>query len=1184
MKFNKEIALTIMLFFIVPIFLSADIHSNETSQSSDTNFHSTYYEENSRCFEPKSKIYLPESYYSSTEEPSPESVINTGTLNPTIVEQVGYQNIGDFVARTDTGINLLQEFPIDDENGWQASIAEIDIWNLNRLYIQNGTVDEGYPGINVNPSGNVTYHPLGWDAYSNDTTAYTDDAQLAGYDVSNGGYVIVESQGGKVGQQAFGHAAGTRIVWSQLVYNNPYTEDFILNFDYFYLRGPIDGLTGLHDITGNCSIVIFINGANVWNMSLLLLTQRGTWLNTGDIPISVPGLPSVFLFELGLIIDESMVLNKEYDYDGDPLHLPDGIVNAYSITAYIDDIILTGVMSPEFDQLEFQMNIGDFSSPITGSLGVGNSSITNPDYWTTGPVSLVISANTSVIFEYNARLFCHRFLNSSWTNDIHEKGVHYSISYDESAELDIFTYLGFIGVYDELQLRIYCPVDWQNFTVYNSFLNDVTSSCYIESGYVLIPTILLGVLGWWQIHCQSPNYAGHATIERYDDVLPGYIEETEFRSDDNARLSVYIENSGTEPHLSDPVNFTWVMPDSSIWHESSTTSNLVGSADSSSITFGPTNTTAGYWGILYLWTNGTELAYSCALFTLKHEATLELVYSDLGTVVGQPVTVVLRFYDIENGQFILNDGTEIIGTWAAGNVIFEPNVVKNWWQADFDTLLVGAGDFEVSIVSLAPYFETSPLIVTITSQYLTILDTPNGPLQPLIYGHEYSFNFVYKIDYDESGVDDALVEVLEEGSDWVTVTNTGNGHYNVSLIPLGIGDYGIRLQFSKEGYENQTHYLSFLVNKVPIKVNFLTLLSGPELGPLLIEIEVLEVDTNQPVIGANVTLNILSKGGVLYASETMVEEADGIYSTTIIMPIAGGVTHSAIIFVQKDNYELTQIFSDTLVPTVDTNARLVQAIMNYSTQIAFMVGVVGIVAGGQKYYSRKRLAKQAKARVIKARFTDANNLLGIIVLHKLSGVPIYSKILKGGLEEGMLSAFITAIMHFRSEFEVIGSTDDYKILPISDIVRAVPTQNLVCAFITITSASLGQETRMISFTRAIGMMLDEALAQRPTKVADAKTVKTLEWLFDDFVDGALLRDYQIGEKQLPKHLRCIEEVMKLDSSAETFKLINLLRLLESCGIHEDDAYILIMEALELEYILPIYHYNEDSSVDESSSS
>jgi hypothetical protein len=602
----------------------------------------------------------------------------------------------------------------------------------------------------------------------------------------------------------------------------------------------------------------------------------------------------------------------------------------------------------------------------------------------------------------------------------------------------------------------------------------------------------------------------------------------------------------------------------------------LGSSVSNSVIFGGTNTTAGVWSVFYLWSNGTEIAFGFAEFTLHHQASLELIFSDtLATVVGQPVTVVLRFQDSETGQYLLNDGASVVGQWAGPDVVFVADVVNNWWQADFDTSLVGAGRFTVSLVSAAPYFETVPLEITISSHFLTTLDAPTGPLTPLIYGRQYSFDYFFSMSYNGTGIVGATVEVTEEGSEWTSVENIGNGHYNLTLVPMESSDYSIRIRFSKVGYENQTHVLSFLVNDVEIEVDTISTLVGAELSPFSIEVQIVESDTRNVVTGANVTLAVYRPGDLLYYDTLMEEDSPGVYTTSIPMPGAESGTYTVRISIQKDHHEMVQDFSATLVPLIDTNMRVLQTLMTYSWQIGIIATFAIAAVAGQRVRSRRRREKHASAVAIKNRFGDANNILGFLILHKLSGVPIYSKVFKGGFEEWMLSAFISAIMHFREEIDSNSASETYKLIPISEVIRTVPTGNLICAFITVTPPSVEQETKMVNYSRAIGMMLDESLAMQSAKVIDAKTSKTFEWLFDDLMDGILIRTYQTGVKKFPKELRFIEKAIPLEEKDGSLNLARLVRLLVSTEVSEDDVYIRILRAIEDEYILPVYPYNED---------
>ncbi|MGY5856336.1 MAG: hypothetical protein RTS72_07025 [Candidatus Thorarchaeota archaeon] len=1090
-----------------------------------------------------------------------------GNLDPVQVEQSGYSSTGNISARTDTMLNTEQTLSIDGDHNWVASAANVDLWNLNKMYVENGTLEVGTPGVNIDPTGSVPFHPLGWDA--NSTTADVVQTQVASYSLGTESYVTVENQGTPTGpapDRDYLHTMGTNVSWTQDIVNTPFTEDFILRFKYFYFRGPIGDV-----FAGNCSIMVYVDGSLAWRMSLLVVEQRGVWFDSGDIIVSRSGIGSSFKIEIGLSIDETMVLDPNTDYDIDGYL--DGIQNTFYITTFFDDISLISASPPDCDEVGLEFSVNGSTSQITGALGTGFGQIVNQSYWNTTSLSFLIFSNTSVSFEYNVRLLNHRFLDSSYTTDTLSTGVAYTIDSGKSGRLELFTYLGFLGIYEELTLNIYHASDWEKFTVYNPFLSNVTSYCALGAQSISIPESILDSLGWWKITCDAPNYASSAVVERYDS---GWVNESIFHSDDNARLSVSLGTGIDTPVLSDPVNFTWALSNCTTWYESSTTSGFDGNTSSSTVTFGPTNTTAGMWGVRYLWSNGTELAYDCAIFALHHTAILESVYSDPPEIpVGQLVSVFLRFLDAENGLYILNDGASVVGNWSGSDVEFVPDIVKNWWQADFDTALVGAGDFTISIVSAAPYFETIPLVITVKSQFETNLDPPSGPLTPLVYGREYSYDFFYSMSYNGTGIDGANVNITEAGSEWTSISNTGNGHYDLTISPMATGDYNIRITLSKEGYKTQSHVLSFLVDHVPVEVESISDLVALEQTPLDVEVHIIESDTGNSVTGANVTLGVYRPGGVIYFYSEMEETSAGTYTLTVPMPPSESGTYTVRISVEKTNHEMVQSFSAALVPMFDSNIRIMQTLLRYSWQIGIgVIIIVGVVAG-QRSRTRKNRKKHSTAMEIKNRFDDANNVLGFLVLHKMSGVPIYSKIFKGGFEEGMLSAFISAIMHFRAELETGGEPDPYTIIPISEVIRTVPTENLICAFITVTPPSVEQEARMKSYARAIGMMFDATLAEQSVRVLDAKASKTFEWMFDDFMDGILIRKYQVGEKKFPKRLKFIENTIPIEATDGVFNLVRLVRLLTSSGLSEDEVYLRVLETIEGEYIQPVYPYNSE---------
>ena len=84
-----------------------------------------------------------------------------GVLDPVTVEQRGYSSTGNVSARTDTSSNTQQNLAIDTAHEWIGSQVKADVWNLARLYVVNGTFNEGHPGYTVNPNGTLVNCPLG---------------------------------------------------------------------------------------------------------------------------------------------------------------------------------------------------------------------------------------------------------------------------------------------------------------------------------------------------------------------------------------------------------------------------------------------------------------------------------------------------------------------------------------------------------------------------------------------------------------------------------------------------------------------------------------------------------------------------------------------------------------------------------------------------------------------------------------------------------------------------------------------------------------------------------------------------------------------------------------------------------------------------------------------------------------
>jgi hypothetical protein len=265
------------------------------------------------------------------------------------------------------------------------------------------------------------------------------------------------------------------VMWKQSIQRVSTVEDFILSFDYLYSKGPLGG------VVGNCSLHILINSTSIWNQSLLVLPSRGVWYNTGDIALNIPSGGTQFNLSVGLVIDEDLFL----DY---------GILgteNSANITAFLDNISLTGIAPPSPAEVDLGVNVGGIPSQLTGAAEIGSAIVTNVNHWKTHPLSVEFSANSSISFMYNITVLNHRFTNSTWTTNINNEGVFYSAEVGAASELEMFTYIGFLADYQNLTLQATFPIDWSNITIFDPFLADVTVQCTIGTGYLEIPGNLL---------------------------------------------------------------------------------------------------------------------------------------------------------------------------------------------------------------------------------------------------------------------------------------------------------------------------------------------------------------------------------------------------------------------------------------------------------------------------------------------------------------------------------------------------------------------------------------------------------------------------------------------------------------------------------------------------------------------
>ncbi len=1270
---------------------------------------------------------------------------NEGVLNPIRIRQSGYQTTDLARGNTDAGIGTTKNITIDEANGWFVNNTAVAVSNLKRLYCFNGTFENG-----TDP----------WTTYSIDGGSNT---QLHSYD-SSGGYIVCRNMGqyNPAGGGSYTHSQGSEVGWEQVLNNSPASLNFKLEFDFRYPTGPIDP-DGDDTFDGDVGVFWELDSDNFWEgwyWPMQNLDSRETWYSVTHEFDPLIVADSTLTLRVGLYIGAGNVRVYNLDYDDDPLGELDGWDNAQNVTVYIDNVEFTSTTAPGFEDVDLTFHAEGLSSSITGT-GTGTATITNPSLWTVDPLEVQITANASVIFTYSITTLFHRYINSSWTTDLSKEGVQYSVTAGQSPDLSLFTYVTPSAEYDDVTLDLLYPKDWENATVLDPLSIDITSNCVVSPGRIHVPNSEMSRSGWWEVDLQSPNYARNVSIQVQDGGTGEWSENSLFRSGNVTRTQVEIGTQSSTPAQGDPVNVTWVMPDESIWALDAIMAMTNGMVNSSSLTLAGTNTTAGQWQVEAAWTNGTEIAFDISSFDMYHTATITPHQASVDADAGQLITNMVYFVDIDTGDYLMDDSASIEGNWSASTIVFTPNLVKNWWEADFDTSLLSSGRYVIVVNASRPYFENVSCQFVITSTYRTdfqLTSVGGIPVEAGLYevvtvdvryeieggsgidgatismdysgpgggltllgqsssgSGDYSVNMSSSIsgtytitltgskDYHHNESDTFTLIVGEIGTDlsltngtadftslgtayrlvlryanstdyglasadlevvdvtpstgliYDNATYSGNGYYSIlldstsartftlviranltnhetqyatftitvseipsvlvvdastarisvgqnhtiqflfqddqsnglesaiiyalsppdevlvdSFIELSGGYYSITVESPQTGvyqmafrahlddYQDSTVGFTLIVGYVTMRISDVQGLTSIEGQDVELRVRVVDADTGDPIVGATVQYLIII-GTQVGTLTGMVEVSPGVYTANIVMP-SFGYNSTIRILVSLDDHELQGGVFEARMTPLESEAAALGRTLQRVFPFALLAAVAAVGLAGRRTYIGRERERNLEATIVKRRFDAVQSLIGVIVLHKHTGIPIFSKMVKGGIDGMLVSGFITAITNFRTEFKV--DQEEGAITPISDIIRTVATENLICAFISLSSPSVSQELRMIEFAETVGFVFDNMFTEPPMVALEYGTVLQFEALFDDILDGRLLKEYKVSDlRGFPRKTKCIEERIDRIGSDGPFELEELAKEMTSCGLEEARVYKMIMEAIE----------------------
>ena len=830
-----------------------------------------------------------------------------GVLNPNTMTQRGYQVTNPLRARTDTGKNAQQNITIDEANDWTVSKTEIQVGNLRKLYAQNGTFDD-----EVDPWTSSTYDSSGGS-----------QVQSAVWN-STEGYVTCVNYGElethPVLDDTYTHHFDSEILWEQTITNSPQTENFSLSFNYRYVSGPLDPAP--YDLAGDVELRIYIHN-DIYYMSLCEIDARNVWYSISDFPIELTGAPASFDIGIGFYFEYGdLVLTEKGDYDGDSEW--DGLINAQKIELHLDDIGFTSQTPMAFADVGLTFNVEGSSESITGPTGgIGTATIENPALWDVDPLEIEVTASSSVSFDYGVITYYQRDINSSWTTDLAEHGVTYSIDAGQSANLEMYSYIAPPAGYQNITLEIQYPSDWENATIKDSLNNDITGLCTISAGSIFIPNSLYDRVGWWKITHQAFNYAKTISVQIEDTGT--WTDSSLFRTSNITRAQVELGTASVTPGIGSPISIDWIMPNGTVWASESASSIIAGYANSSVWTLGGTNTSAGLWEVQIFWNNGTELAYGFNTFELYHQASASVQYPTIETDHGLVLSNQITFIDTDTGEYLLDDSVSITANWSDTTVVFSPNFAKNWWQAEFDTDLIENGFFTVIVDISRPYFDPISSQFTVISNFETSLDILNAGSIPI----ENDLNEVFTVQlsyelWNGTGIAGAQPSVTstapQEGIEWDTFVDSGNGLYSLNIISNISTTYEITITLSKPYHYNSSDSFTLSINEVSTE---LVLTNGTadvvQYGDSYRLVVEYRNSTGYGLTGANLQIiTVTPSSGLSYGSFTHI--TGGYYEITFTPSSTGtyAIVISANIFNHETKYT-TFTLTGVVIPSILTS-------------------------------------------------------------------------------------------------------------------------------------------------------------------------------------------------------------------------------------------------------------------------
>ncbi|KKM08555.1 hypothetical protein LCGC14_1723710, partial [marine sediment metagenome] len=355
------------------------------------------------------------------------------------------------------------------------------------------------------------------------------------------------------------------------------------------------------------------------------------------------------------------------------------------------------------------------------------------------------------------------------------------------------------------------PLDWNITQILDGYNVDQMQSCTGTnpgSSKIIIPN---GVLdsGLWKIAATSKNYISNGSMYVWNGSA--YNEASSITIDDEFRITVNLNSSGSLPIINTQINFTILYPNGTIYYEKV----KVLQASSYSNNFGNftvgNNMSVGMYQTILIWTNNQsylgrdKIGFLQFGFNVWHRTNLTAVNDYEEKVSGEPFLMKVEFVDDDFNTFIDFATVTYNSTFgASGTMVYFGSGI---YVIDMDISGLALGNYYFSFNASKNYYENqsiSNLIqLKIISQPLA-LEVP----QSVINVDAYSYA-VFRLNVTGAITGTVLPGNTNITTDWhkeYWVMDNGTGTVTLNLSTDHVPNQGIIETFTLSIFANKTNY------------------------------------------------------------------------------------------------------------------------------------------------------------------------------------------------------------------------------------------------------------------------------------------------------------------------------------------------------------------------------------------